>query len=59
MSGCIPADAAYFAVYEAIKRYYGFNNDEIELIKTASMGAVATVAHDFLITPSDSKRSKW
>jgi hypothetical protein len=58
VSGCIPADAAYFTVYEGVKRAYGFNNDELDLMRTASMGAVATLAHDFIITPGDSKKLK-
>ena len=56
MAGCLPADAAYFLVYEAMKRQFRYANDDFDLIKTASMGAAATVAHDFFITPSDSKR---
>jgi hypothetical protein len=55
VTGCLPADAAYFTVYELLKRQMGYNNEKFELLTTASIGAGATIAHDFFIAPSDSK----
>lgn len=55
MTGCLPADAAYFVVYELMKRQLNFNNEKIDLVTTATIGATATIAHDFFITPGDSK----
>jgi hypothetical protein len=55
VTGCLPADAAYFVVYELMKRHLNFNNEKIDLATTATIGATATIAHDFFITPGDSK----
>lgn len=54
-SGCIPAHASYFTVYEVLKRYFHFKNEKYEVLNTAMIGALTTFAHDFFITPSDSK----
>lgn len=53
--GCLPADAAYFTVYEMMKKTLKYNNDDFDLVTTAAIGATATIAHDFFITPGDSK----
>lgn len=55
MCGCLPADAAYFTVYEIMKMQFGFNNDRFDLVNTAAIGAAATIVHDLFITPTDSK----
>jgi hypothetical protein len=54
-SGCIPAHASYFTVYELLKRYFHYENQQYEILHTAMIGAMTTFAHDFFITPSDSK----
>jgi len=54
-SGCIPAHASYFAVYEFLKRYLEVKNEKYEFLTTALIGASTTVAHDFFIAPSDGK----
>lgn len=56
-SGCIPAHASYFTVYELLKRKFHYHNQDYEIMQTASIGALTTFAHDFFITPSDSKTS--
>ena len=56
VSGCLPADAAYFTVYEIMKRHFKYNNEGIDIAQTAAIGASATFAHDFFIAPSDSKQ---
>jgi solute carrier family 25 (mitochondrial iron transporter), member 28/37 len=52
-SGCIPAHASYFTVYELLKRYFKYENQNFEIMQTAMIGALTTFAHDFFITPSD------
>jgi hypothetical protein len=42
-----------------LKRLFNFNNDKYEVVQTASIGALTTFAHDFFITPSDSKFSNF
>ena len=42
-------------MYEVLKRYFQFKNEKYELLNTAMIGALTTFAHDFFITPSDSK----
>lgn len=54
-SGCVPAHASYFTCYELLKQYFNFNNEHYEFFSTAMIGALTTFAHDFFITPSDSK----
>lgn len=55
MAGCLPADAAYFTSYELMKRHFQYNNDDYDVLTTGTIGAAATIAHDFFIAPSDSK----
>jgi hypothetical protein len=38
-----------------MKLYFNYNNDDYDIIKTGTIGAAATIAHDFFIAPSDSK----
>lgn len=56
-SGCVPAHASYFTVYELMKRYFEHKNEHYEFVQTAIIGATTTFAHDFFISPSDSKIS--
>lgn len=60
-SGCIPAHAAYFSVYEFFKlkflpKFHDQKN-EIYPYAYALTGVFATLIHDFIITPFDSKLS--
>jgi hypothetical protein len=54
-SGCVPAHACYFTVYELMKKHFEIKNEKYELAQTAAIGATTTFAHDFFISPSDSK----
>ena len=58
-SGCVPAHAAYFSVYEHSKKnFLPKEHDKGESIHPhiyAMTGAMATVTHDFIITPCDGK----
>jgi hypothetical protein len=54
-SGCVPAHACYFTVYELMKKHLEVKNEKYEFLHTAAIGATTTFAHDFFISPSDSK----
>jgi len=52
--GCIPAHAAFFSIYEYAKRSFHIEMDShLYFFSTFVTGAVATVAHDAIITPMD------
>ena len=55
-SGCIPAHAAYFSIFEASK---GMLIDKTSTIihpyLSGLTGVLATMAHDMIITPFDGK----
>ena len=53
VSGCIPAHGAQFCLYEYLREYLAYRNDEFNLLSTLSIGALTTFAHDFFIAPSD------
>jgi len=42
-------------MYELLKNYFQYKNESFEVVSTALIGALTTFAHDFFITPSDSK----
>ena len=52
-SGCIPAHSGQFAVYEFLKDQLDYKNESFSMIKTLSIGAISTFAHDFFGTPAD------
>ena len=52
-SGCIPAHASYFTMYEWLKKHFEVKNEKYQLVATASIGSMTTFAHDFFITPTD------
>ena len=52
-SGCIPAHAGQFLVYEVMKEKLHMKNEQYDLIHNLAIGATTTFAHDFFITPSD------
>ena len=55
-SGCIPAHAAYFSIFEfAKKRFLDHSHPHIQPHIYALTGAMATVVHDCIITPFDGK----
>jgi Mitochondrial carrier protein len=59
VTGCLPGDAAFFSVYEIMRRQFNYHNQKFDFFQTASIGAVATIAHDFFIAPSDSKGNSY
>ena len=52
--GCVPAHAAFFSIYEYSKRSLKIEMDShLYFFSTFFTGAVATVAHDMIMTPMD------
>jgi solute carrier family 25 iron transporter 28/37 len=52
--GCVPAHAAYFSIYEMGKRKFNIeSNNEMYLFSTMLTGGMATISHDFIMTPMD------
>ena len=52
--GCIPAHAAFFSIYEYSKHSFHIEMDHhLYFFSTFVTGAVATIAHDSIITPMD------
>jgi hypothetical protein len=54
-SGCVPAHASYFLAYEHLKMYLHFDNEHMNFSSTLFIGGFTTFAHDFFISPADSK----
>lgn len=53
-SGCIPAHAAYFSIFETSKSYFIDKKDtSIHFYLFGLTGVLATVTHDLIITPFD------
>jgi solute carrier family 25 iron transporter 28/37 len=52
-SGCVPAHAGQFGVYELLKEKLECNHEKYEFANTMLIGACSTLAHDFFIAPSD------
>jgi len=52
-SGCIPAHAAYFSIFEYVKKSTGANLPGHHPLAAGTAGACATLAHDCIITPMD------
>lgn len=46
-SGCIPAHACQFVLYENLKSFLEFRNKEYNFYSTMFIGAASTFAHDF------------
>lgn len=55
-TGCIPAHAVYFSVYEFMKKHSGVNNEGFQIIASMITGAFSTFFHDAIITPYDGKK---
>jgi len=51
----VPAHSLYFSVYEMAKFHTGVNNSGFQFMASAMTGAIATVFHDCILTPADSK----
>ena len=60
-SGCVPAHAMYFSVYELSKQKllpkFHDQNDKVYPYAYALTGVLATSMHDMILTPFDSKSS--
>lgn len=56
-TGCIPAHACYFTVYELSKKFILDNvkTDKYQHFSYGLTGATATLIHDLILTPVDSK----
>ena len=52
-TGCIPAHALYFTVYESCKINFGVNKPGHHPAQAAMAGAIATICHDAIMTPMD------
>lgn len=53
-SGCIPAHAAYFSIFEASKKkLIDKTSHEIHPYLSGLTGVLATMSHDMIITPFD------
>jgi len=53
VAGAIPSHAVYFATYELAKSRLGSNAEGHHFIKNGLAGALATMAHDAVVTPLD------
>lgn len=56
-SASVPAHALYFSVYEFAKDKLGVNKSGFQFLASAMTGVIATLFHDFILTPADSKKS--
>lgn len=54
-TGCVPAHASYFTVYEYIKKHTGVENSGFQVLASGVTGACSTFFHDIVITPYDGK----
>lgn len=52
-SGCIPAHASLFCMYEYMKDKLEMKNERYDIFTNAFIGASTQIAHDFFIAPSD------
>eukprot|EP01066_Platyproteum_vivax_P014754 Platyproteum_vivax@DN6597_c0_g1_i1.p1 len=52
-TGCIPAHAVLFSVYEYSKRALGMRIGEHNPAKAAVCGVMSTLSHDIILTPMD------
>ena len=52
-AGVVPAHSAYYSIYEIAKDRFGANRRGHHPMAAAASGAVATIAHDIVMTPLD------
>lgn len=57
-AGCIPAHAAYFSIFETMKKMTGADSDEHRPIAAAVCGATAAYSHDLIMTPFDTVKQR-
>lgn len=57
-AGCIPAHAAYFSIFEAMKAATGADREGHQPIAAAACGATAALAHDICMTPFDTVKQR-
>jgi solute carrier family 25 (mitochondrial iron transporter), member 28/37 len=57
-AGCIPAHAAYFSIFETMKRFTGADGNGHFPLEAALCGAGATLAHDLFMTPFDTVKQR-
>ena len=54
-AGSIPAHSMYFSAYEIAKEKFGVDKKGFQFLSSAITGAIATLFHDLILTPSDGK----
>jgi hypothetical protein len=52
-TGCIPAHASYFSVYEYMKKFTGVDDKGFQVLASGLTGICSTFFHDMVITPYD------
>jgi solute carrier family 25 iron transporter 28/37 len=57
-AGCIPAHAAYFSVFETMKRFTGADQTGHHPVAAAASGATASLSHDICMTPFDTVKQR-
>jgi len=57
-AGCIPAHAAYFTIFEEVKRVTGAGAPGHHPLAAASAGVLATLAHDAIMGPMDTVKQR-
>jgi len=57
-AGCVPAHAAYFSIFEAMKRATAADRDGHQPLAAAACGATAALAHDICMTPFDTVKQR-
>ncbi|KAL7683232.1 putative mitochondrial carrier domain protein [Plasmopara halstedii] len=53
LGASLPAHAVYFSVFEAAKKSLGADTNMLTPMASGSAGVIATVCHDFIMTPMD------
>ena len=56
-SGCIPAHAIFFSVYEGSMNYFKCN-PETDVLKFAMVGAMSSMFHDLIMTPTETLKQR-
>eukprot|EP00605_Chrysophyceae_sp_TOSAG23-4_P000198 GSChrysophyteH1.ASY1.ANO1.234.1 assembled CDS len=57
-AGCIPAHAAYFSIFESMKKMTGADADGHRPVEAALCGASAAFSHDMCMTPFDTIKQR-
>ncbi|OQS00115.1 mitoferrin [Thraustotheca clavata] len=53
LGASLPAHALYFSVFEACKKSFGADSAELTPFQSGAAGVIATISHDFIMTPMD------